>query len=68
VDKLVASYPRLYHMAERHAWPSIRDKGLLSTAAVLDLFGANCAQRSELESSHRPEKVPIGDGDELRIV
>lgn len=62
VEWLVARYPRLYHMAERHAWPSIRDRGLLSAAAVLDVFGIGGAERFGLESSHRPGKVPIGQG------
>lgn len=62
VDKLVARYPRLYHMAERHTWPSIRDRGLFSTAAVLDMFEVYGAQRFELESSHRPDKMSVGNG------
>jgi hypothetical protein len=50
-------------MAERHTWPSIRDKGLFSTTAVLDLFGIDGAERLALESSHRPEKVTLGRDD-----
>lgn len=68
VDKLVARYPRLFHMAERHAWPSIRNRGLLSTAAVLDLFGVEGARRFELQSTHRPEKVAVGAGAEQIVL
>lgn len=62
VADLVARYPRLYHMAERDTWPSIRDRGLFSTVAVLDLFQVNGAQRTALNSTHRPEKVRVGTG------
>lgn len=68
VDMLVARYPRLYHMAERHAWPSIRDRGLFSTAAVLDLFGIEGAKRFELQGSHRPEKVAVGLGPQQIVL
>lgn len=68
VDQLVARYPRLYHMAERHAWPSIRDRGLFSTAAVLDMFGVGGTLRFELESSHRPDKVAVGHGAEQIVL
>lgn len=65
---LVTRYPRLYHMAERNTWPSIRDRGLLSTAAVLDKFSVNGHRRFQLESEHRPEKVPIGEGPEQIVL
>jgi len=60
VDALVACYPKLYHMAERDTWPSIKVNGLLSTSAALDRMGIQGAQRRLLEREHRPEKVPIG--------
>ncbi len=60
VDSLVACYPKLYHMAERDTWPSIKANGLLSTSAALDCLGIHGAQRRRLEQEHRPEKVPIG--------
>jgi hypothetical protein len=55
-------------MAERHAWPSIRDRGLFSTAAVLDMFGVGGIQRFALESSHRPDKVAVGQGAEQIVL
>lgn len=68
VTTLVARYPRLYHMAERDTWPSIRDRGLFSTSAVLDKFSVNGQRRFQLESEHRPEKVPIGEGQEQIVL
>ncbi len=60
VVALVACYPKLYHMAERDTWPSIKANGLLSTSAALDRFGINGAARRALEREHRPEKVFVG--------
>src|SRR3989337_250524 len=56
---LIETFPRLYHMADKNAWPSIQRHGLLSTTALLDLFGVNGVQRTALESKHRPECVNI---------
>jgi hypothetical protein len=58
-EKLITSFPRLYHMADKDAWPSIQQHGLLSTTALLDLFGVNGVKRTALESQHRPECVVI---------
>lgn len=59
VDELSARFPRLFHMAELGSWPSIRERGLLSTSGLLDLFGVKGDERYRLESCHRPESVPI---------
>lgn len=63
IKDLVERYPRLYHMAEKDTWPSIKANGLLSTTAVLDRFGINGAQRHEIEEGHRPEKMRIGSAN-----
>src|SRR5690348_1669387 len=68
VKALVARYPTLYHMAERGAWPSIRDRGLFSTAAVLDRAGSTGNQRIRLQSEHRPDKVTVGQGAEAIVL
>ena len=60
LDDLIERYPRLYHMAEKDTWPSIKANGLLSTTAVLDRFGVKGAGRLELEEGHRSEKVLVG--------
>jgi len=46
-------------MAEANSWPSLRNHGLLSTTALLDLFEINGEMRRSLESAHRPESVEI---------
>lgn len=69
IKNLIERYPRLYHMAEKGTWPSIKANGLLSTTAVLDRFGINGAQRRVIEQGHRPEKMlvgPEGEGVILR--
>lgn len=59
LDRFAARYPRLYHMAESGSWPKIREHGLLSTAALLDLFEIDGMRRHRIESQWRPESVPI---------
>jgi hypothetical protein len=58
-EDLIAHYPRLFHMAEAGTWPSIRKQGLLSTTALLDVFGINGEERYKIESRQRPECVTI---------
>lgn len=58
-DVLWQTYPRLYHMATAGSWPSIRQRGLLSTSALLDLFGVTGEARHTLESVRRPESQPL---------
>lgn len=59
IERFSALYPRLYHMAESGSWASIRERGLLSTVALLDLFEVDGSKRREIESQWRPEGVPI---------
>jgi hypothetical protein len=40
-------------MAEAGSWPSIRNRGLLSTTALLDLFAVTGSRREALESTRR---------------
>ena len=56
---LLEHFPRLWHMAEDGSFNSIRKHGLLSTTALLDLYGLKGKQRHALESQHRPESVAI---------
>jgi hypothetical protein len=58
-EVLVRTFPRLYHMADHEAWPSVQRHGLLSTSALLDLFEIKGPERERLEAAHRPESVPI---------
>ena len=57
--ELVGMYPRLYHMAQLGSWESIKRHGLLSTTALLDLFGVRGQERKAIEDQRRPDKVPI---------
>jgi hypothetical protein len=56
---LLEHFPRLWHMAEDGSWDSIKKHGLLSTSALLDLYGVNGAERAAIESERRPELVRI---------
>ena len=63
LNELVSNCPTLYHMAERGSWPAIRDYGLLSTTALLDLYNIDGPPRERIERRHRPTCVPIkGEG------
>ena len=68
LDTLSAEYiadrwPRLYHMAESGSWPSIQQRGLLSTTALLDLFEITGAERDGIEAARRPESIKITHPD-----
>jgi len=58
--ELIRDCPTLYHVAERGSWPSIRQHGLLSTSALLDLFGVQGPERDAIEGRRRPEGVRLG--------
>ena len=56
-EEFCAAYPRLYHMAEATAWPSIQRHGLLSTSALLDLYGITGPERERIERQRRAAAV-----------
>lgn len=58
-QEFAARHPTLYHMAEQGSWESIREHGLLSTTALLDLFEITGPERHAIESVHRPASVQI---------
>lgn len=58
-EELVSIYPRLFHMAEDGAFPSIQAQGLLSTSALLDLYGVAGEERIAIEDRRRPESLTI---------
>jgi hypothetical protein len=60
---LFSLYPRLWHMAEDGSFDSILRHGLLSTSALLDLYGIEGEQRRALECMRRPESVPLKGKD-----
>jgi hypothetical protein len=58
-ERLASRYPVLFHMAESGSWESIRERGLLSTSALLDLFEVEGGERITIESTRRPEIVRL---------
>jgi hypothetical protein len=58
-EDLISQFPRLYHMAEHGTWNGIRERGLLSTTALLDSFEVDGEERYQIESRHRRESVTI---------
>lgn len=68
IQKFAATYPRLYHMAERGSWPSIQKYGMLSTKATLDRANADASTRRAVMSTHRPKKVVIPFPGESSVV
>ncbi|MGI4798211.1 MAG: DUF7002 family protein [Janthinobacterium lividum] len=59
LQDLVHANPTLFHMAERGAWPAIQRHGLLSTSALLDLYGVTGAARVALEATRRPDTATL---------
>ena len=59
LEELLTDCPTLYHMAEDGSWPSIRERGLLSTTALLDLYGVTGAARVEIEERRRPASLAL---------
>ena len=58
-EEIIRRYPKLYHMAHRGSWRSIRRHGLRSTRALLDLFDIQNGKRTRILTEHRPETVKI---------
>lgn len=57
--ELAARHPRLYHLTDPLAWGSIRRHGLLSAAALVELFELPAPRRAELLAARRPHAVAI---------
>lgn len=58
-EQLANLYPFVYHMAEDGSWENIRQRGLMSTSALLDLFEIKGERRFAIESQHRPGSVRL---------
>jgi hypothetical protein len=61
LEELIDHFPRLFHVTEAGAWPSILRHGLLSTSALLDLYGIDDASRVAIETEPRPGAVLLDD-------
>ncbi|MBO1114265.1 hypothetical protein J2P76_20190 [Bordetella petrii] len=55
-------------MAEPGSWPSIRERGLLSTTASLDQSIVTTDLRTQIESARRPQKVVVNLRDGTNLV
>jgi Family of unknown function (DUF7002) len=61
--QLASLYPTLYHMAEDGSWPSIGERGLLSTQAIIDLYQPDEQARAAMLSSVRRTKITLTSTD-----
>jgi hypothetical protein len=59
LEELLSDCPTLYHMAEDGTWPSIRERGLLSTTALLDLYEVTGDTRVQIEEHRRSTGVTL---------
>jgi hypothetical protein len=59
LEEFLQNSRKLYHMAEFESWPSIRDRGLLSTTAILDLYSVQGEERRQIEEVRRPASVTL---------
>jgi hypothetical protein len=57
--RLASIHPRLFHMAEAGSWPAIREHGLRSTSALLDLFEVAGEERAAIEDRHRASSTTL---------
>lgn len=53
LEQIITCHPRLYHMAEAGSWESIRQRGLRSTTALLDLFEIGEPRRTQMGAQYR---------------
>jgi hypothetical protein len=58
-EQLAALHPLVYHMAEDGSWPSIRERGLLSTQAIVDLYQPDDETRVEILAAVRRRKITL---------
>jgi hypothetical protein len=59
LNEMLSDCPMLYHMAEHGSWPSVRERGLLSTTALLDLYAVREPERARIEGERRARGVPL---------
>ncbi|HEY0133007.1 MAG TPA: hypothetical protein VGB85_02970 [Nannocystis sp.] len=64
----VARHPRLYHIAAGGSWPSLAERGLLSTSALLDLFEVDAVTRRALERECRVKQETLEHPVHGRVV
>jgi hypothetical protein len=57
--ELIEKYPRLFHMASAAAWPSIQERGLLTTEQLVDQYGVTGPRRESILTRVRPTNVVL---------
>lgn len=60
-EELIKYYPKLYHLTSQNAWEQIKKYGLMSTAAILDLYKIRGTERSEIETRSRRQNIALYD-------
>lgn len=60
-DEFVQRYSQVFHVTAPGSWPNIEALGLLSTSALLDLYGVPKDERVPLEERRRPDPYPLFD-------
>jgi len=68
LGELKTHYPVLYHVSSAGSWSSIQTHGLLSTAAILDLFEVDPTQRAAIERQCRRSSIELTHSTHGRIV
>lgn len=68
LEELIVDCPKLYHAANSGSWKGITENGLLSTSALLDLYGISGAKREKIESQRRPFCVELIHTNLPRVV
>ena len=58
-EEFAARVPRLYHVTDRPAWPSIERHGLLSADRLIDRFVEDAERRTTLKTERRKRPVPL---------
>jgi len=58
-EELAARHPRLYHVTEPGAWSSIKQKGLLSTNRLLEVFEIDNLRRKMIQTKRRPSQITL---------
>lgn len=67
-EELAARHPCLYHITAPGAGESIKQKGLLSTSCILDLYNIQGASRVNIELHRRPSEITLEHAQYGRIV
>jgi len=62
-QELIQLYPRLWHMAHQGAWPAIRERGLMSSSALIDDYAGEAKQKNRLQKMRRPVSLPLANPD-----